>query len=95
MMGGRFRGYAFGMFVAAGDPEGNRSWIDSMIVVQALDWIGTLGYLIAGDVSLRNVTTAAFLPPLFVAALLWCHPRRYPSACPEEMTPPEPSHAGR
>ena len=26
--------------------------------------------------TLRNVTSAAFLPPLFVAALLWWHPRR-------------------
>lgn len=76
MAGGRFLGYAYGMFVAARDPERNRSWIDSMIVVQSMDWFGTIGYLVAGDVSLRNVTTAAFLPPLFMAGLIAWRPRR-------------------
>ena len=77
MMGGRFLGYGVGMFVAARDPYRNRSWIDTMIAVQALDWIATIGYLVAGDVGLRNVTTAAFLPPLFIAALLTWHPRHW------------------
>ena len=76
MMGARFLGYAVGMFIAARDPMHHRSWIDTMIFVQVLDWLGTLAYLVAGDVSLRNVTTAAILPPLFIAALLYWHPRR-------------------
>ncbi|MGH9284396.1 MAG: hypothetical protein ACRD0M_01795, partial [Acidimicrobiales bacterium] len=58
------------------------SWIDSMIVIQALDWVGTLVFLATGDVSLRNVTSAAFLPVIFVAGLLWWHPRRWASARP-------------
>ncbi|MGH9267352.1 MAG: hypothetical protein ACRD0D_04160 [Acidimicrobiales bacterium] len=81
-MGARYLGYAYGMFVAAADPLRNRSWIDSMIVIQALDWVGTLVFLATGDVSLRNVTSAAFLPVIFVAGLLWWHPRRWASARP-------------
>jgi hypothetical protein len=76
MMGARFLGYAVGMFVAARDPERHVTWIDTMIGIQALDWLGTVGYLVAGDVTLRNVTTAAVLPIVFVAGLLRWHPRR-------------------
>ena len=50
-----------------------------MIVIQVIDWIATIAYLVAGDVSLRQVTTAAFMPVLFVGALLWFHPRRLPA----------------
>ena len=81
MMGARFLGYGVGMFVAAGDPQRHVSWINTMIMIQALDWVGTLGYLIAGDVTIRNVSTAAILPPLFVAALLYWHPRRIGDRC--------------
>jgi hypothetical protein len=76
MMGGRFIGYGIGMFIAARNPHAHRAWIGTMILIQVIDWIGTLGYLIVGDVTLRNVTTAAVLPPLFIAALLIWHPRR-------------------
>lgn len=76
MMGARFLGYGIGMLIAARDPQRHRAWIDTMIMVQALDWAATIGYLVAGDVTLRNVTTAAFLPPIFIAALLIFHPRR-------------------
>lgn len=76
MMGARFIGYGVGMFVAARDPRRNLAWIDTMIVVQGLDWTSTLGFLLAGEVTLRNVTSAAVLPPLIIAALVWWHPRR-------------------
>jgi hypothetical protein len=77
MMAARFLGYAYGMFVAARHPERATAWIDMMIVIQAIDWIGTIAYLVAGDVTLRQVTTAAFMPVMFVGALLWFHPRRH------------------
>jgi hypothetical protein len=76
MMAARFLGYAYGMFAAARAPRVHVGWIDTMIVIQAVDWIATLGYLAAGDVSLRQVSTAAFAPVFFIGALLWFHPRR-------------------
>lgn len=76
MMAARFLGYAYGMFVAARRPIEGRTWIDTMIVIQAVDWAATLLYLSRGDVTLQQVTTAAFMPVLFIAALIVWHPRR-------------------
>lgn len=76
MMGARFLAFAYGMALAARDPDRHRGWIDAMIVVQAIDWIATLVFLANGDVTLAQVSTAAVMPPLFVTALLWWHPRR-------------------
>jgi hypothetical protein len=76
MMGARFLGYGFGMFVAARDPRANLAWINTMIVVQIADWISTIGYLLVHDVSLRSVAPAAILPVVFVAGLWRWHPRR-------------------
>lgn len=75
MMAGRFLGYAWGMFAAARDPLRHRAWIDTMILVQAVDWVATLAYLGSGDLRLGQVTTAAFAPPVFIAALLVFRPR--------------------
>jgi hypothetical protein len=79
MMGARFLGYAYGMFVTARHPEPATAWIDTMIVIQAIDWIATIAHLVTGDVTLRQVTTASFMPALFVGALIWFHPRRHPT----------------
>lgn len=79
MMAGRFLGYAYGMFTAARAPRLRVGWIDTMIVIQAIDWIATLAYLAGGDLSLSQVSTAAFAPALFIGALLWFHPRRLPA----------------
>ena len=57
-------------------PEQAQPWIDSMIVIQAIDWIATIAFLRTGAVTLSQVGTAAFLPVLFIAALVWCNPRR-------------------
>ncbi len=76
MMAARFLGYAYGMVVAARDPLRNASWITSMIGIQAIDWTATLLVLSRGVLTLGQVTTAAFVPALFIAALLWWHPRR-------------------
>jgi hypothetical protein len=68
------------MLLAARDPERNESWINTMIGIQLIDWISTLAVLVTGTLALRNVTSAVFLPPLFIAALVWWHPRRLHAA---------------
>jgi hypothetical protein len=75
MFGSRALGFGYGMFRAAADPVRNREWIMAMIGIQAIDWVGTIGYLVSGSVTLTQVTTAAFLPVVFVAVLLRNLPR--------------------
>lgn len=75
MMAARFLGYAYGMFAAARDPQAHRTWIHTMIVIQAIDWIATITYLLSGKLTLAQVSTAAFMPVLFAAALLLLRPR--------------------
>ena len=82
MMAARFLGYGYGMLLAANQPWQARSWISSMIGVQAIDWLVTLLYLWRGDVTLAQVTTASFLPVIFIA-VLWVHfPRGTAAATP-------------
>jgi hypothetical protein len=76
MMAARFLGYATGMFAAARAPQRHLAWINTMIVVQVIDWVATVAYLAAGVLTLRQVSTAAILPPLFIAGLLWWNPGR-------------------
>lgn len=75
MMAARFLGFGFGMGVAARSPSEARSWIAVMIGVQAIDWIVTLKYLALGAVTLSQVSTASFLPILFVAVLSAAMPK--------------------
>jgi hypothetical protein len=70
MMGARFLGFGYGMFVAARSPARHWHWIAAMIPIQAIDWIATLFYLFTGAVTLAQVTTAAFLPILFIVVLV-------------------------
>jgi hypothetical protein len=76
MLGARFFGFALGMLLAARDPAAHVGWIDAMILVQVLDWVGTLAFLVAGDIPLPNVASAVVLPVVFVAGLVLWHPRR-------------------
>lgn len=76
MMAARFLGYAYGMWMAARDPVAARPWITSMIAIQLVDWGVTIKYLALGAVTLTQVSTASFLPLLFVASLAICLPRR-------------------
>ena len=47
-----------------------------------IDWLVTLLYLWRGDVTLAQVTTASFLPVIFIA-VLWVHfPRGTAAATP-------------
>jgi hypothetical protein len=76
MLGARFLGYAAGMFVTASRPDRHLAWINTMIGIQAVDWVATLVFLISGELRLAQIGVAAVLPVLFIAALLWWHPRR-------------------
>jgi len=76
MMAGRFLGYAYGMFAASRAPRIHVHWINAMIGIQVVDWIVTLRVLLDGGLTLQQVSTASFAPVIFIAALLWFHPRR-------------------
>lgn len=75
MMAARFLAFGYGMLVAARDPAGNLSWLRSMVAIQLVDWAVTVKYLLAGAVTLAQVSTASFLPLVFVALLWWSWPR--------------------
>lgn len=70
MFGARAIGYGVGMSLAARDPDRHRSWIVTMVGIQAVDWVATIAYLAAGTVTPAQVTTAAFLPVVFVVILV-------------------------
>ena len=74
-MGARFIGFGVGMLVAAWNFAQAAPWIWTMIFVQAADWIVTLKYLLAGSVSLPQVSTAPYFPVLFIVLLLIAMPR--------------------
>ncbi len=74
-MAARAIGFGFGMVVAARHIEQARPWIWAMIVVQALDWLVTLKYLLAGAMSLGQVSTAPYFPILFIVLLLLTMPK--------------------
>jgi len=69
MFAARALGFAYGMFLAARNPAQNQPWIRAMIGIQAIDWVATLAYLITGAVTIAQVTTAAFLPLVFIVIL--------------------------
>jgi hypothetical protein len=69
MLGARALGFAFGMLVALRDLQRHVSWLMAMVVVQAIDWIGTILAVHAGTVTLAQVSTASFLPILFIVVL--------------------------
>jgi len=72
----RALGFAAGMVVAIRDPYRNRSWIAIMIGVQAIDWISTLVAVVQGSLTVAQVSTAGFMPILFIVALALTFPRR-------------------
>ena len=51
------------------EPKTFRAWLTTMIAIQAVDWLATVGYVAAGAVTLAQVSTASFLPLLFIAGL--------------------------
>lgn len=76
MSGARFLGMAYGMFQAARDPVKHVAWINAMIAIQALDWLGTIYAIATGAISFAQATDAPFLPLIFIAALLIWYPRK-------------------
>lgn len=74
-MGVRFIGFGIVMIVAARNIAQATPWIWTMIFIQAVDWIVTLKYLLAGSVTLPQVSTAPFFPLLFIVLLLIAMPR--------------------
>jgi hypothetical protein len=75
MSGARFLAMGYGMFLAARDPIKHVAWINAMIGVQALDWLGTMYCLMIGAITLAQATDAPYLPILFISALLIWYPR--------------------
>jgi hypothetical protein len=76
MMGARFIGYAVGLVVAARDPQRHQTWIATMIGIQAVDWLATIIYLLRDSLTLTQVSTAAFLPIIFIIILATRFPRQ-------------------
>ena len=75
MMAARFLGFAYGMALAARDPAKSIHWIKAMIGIQAIDWIVTIYYVSLGAVTLAQVSTASFLPLIFVILLSVFYPK--------------------
>ena len=71
----RMIGFGVAMFIAAQDPIKHKLWIQIMIGLQALDWTGTVFYIVLGAVTLVQVSTASFLPLIFIGLLLYSYPR--------------------
>lgn len=75
MMAARFLGFGYGMLLAAQNPWEGRHWIKAMIGIQAIDWVVTLVYLLRGAVTLMQVSTASFLPAIFIIVLWLNYPQ--------------------
>jgi hypothetical protein len=67
--GARCLGFAYGMFLALRNLARNASWLTAMIIVQIIDWAGTIVPLVNGTLKLSQVSTAPFLPVVFVLVL--------------------------
>jgi 4-hydroxybenzoate polyprenyltransferase len=76
MFGARAFAFAYGMFLAARDSERHAHWIRAMIGVQAVDWLATMVYVLNGSLTLAQVSTASFLPLIFIGALVAFYPRQ-------------------
>lgn len=67
--GARALGFAYGMVISLRDLRRHAHWLTAMIIVQVIDWGGTIAALFTGKVALAQVSTAPFLPVLFVIVL--------------------------
>ena len=71
----RMIGFGIGMFIAAQDSIKYKALIQIMIGLQIMDWIGTVLYISLGAVTLAQVSTASFLPIIFLVLLVYSYPR--------------------
>lgn len=76
MLGARSFGFAYGMFMAMRNPLTHIIWIRAMIIIQAIDWVGTLYFVANGSLTLLQVSSASFLPLIFIAVLTLRYPRQ-------------------
>lgn len=76
MFSARAWGFAYGMFLAARDPERHIAWIQAMIGVQIVDWLGTMYFVLTGVLTLAQVSSASFLPLIFIGMLVVFYPRQ-------------------
>ncbi|MFZ5920037.1 MAG: hypothetical protein ACOYY3_03170 [Chloroflexota bacterium] len=90
MFSARAAGFAYGMFIAVSDPERHIHWIQAMIGVQALDWLATVAYLLNGSLTLAQVSTASYLPLIFIGALVAFYPRQATSAVKAQTSQDQP-----
>lgn len=75
MVGARFLALGYGMILVFRNPVANRAWVNAFIGVQAIDWLVTLAYVIGGVMPLEQVSSASFLPLLYVLVLAVLYPR--------------------
>lgn len=75
MFGARAFGFAYGMFLVARDPIKHAHWIQAMIGVQFIDWLATIYFVQNGAVTLAQVSSASYLPLIFIAMLVIFYPR--------------------
>lgn len=68
--GARALGFAFGMLLALRDVRRYASWLAVMIGVQVIDWMGTMLALTMNKVTLAQVSTAPYLPIVFIVVLV-------------------------
>jgi hypothetical protein len=76
MFSARAIGFTVGLALAIADPFRHRAWIAIMIGVQAIDWLVTASLVVQGTLTIAQVSTAGFMPVLFIIALALTFPRR-------------------
>src|ERR1700677_4326909 len=82
-VGSQIRRLRHRMFVAARAPWPNRLWIDTMIAIQAVDFIATAVYLANGVLPAGHVGSAVVPPLLWIAVLGGARRRAQPRASAE------------
>lgn len=86
MFGARAFGFAYGMFLAARDPMKHVHWIQAMIGVQLIDWLATMYFVLSGAVTWAQVTSASYLPLIFIAMLVIFYPREKINSLPTKKS---------
>lgn len=79
MFSARAFGFGVGMILAMRDPFRYRSWIAVMVGVQAIDWVATIVAVVQGFLTVAQVSTAGFMPVIFIVVLILAFPRTPPS----------------